>query len=302
MADDVTLRALQERDIERAGDVNFVAFYEVALMHGLEPSVTSLAESRSYLRYLLAVDPLTGVVAEERGEIVGLAWSHRRGPIVTIGPLAVDPRSQGRGIGRRLLEHAIAAAGPGVLQVRLVQDSFNTTSLGLYLRSGFRVVAPVLECALFGRLARAATVPPGVVVRAAGEGDRAGMVARDARAFGAERPQAIEPYVQRGRALIAERASAVAGYALGIASHGTAYLGSASADDPEITVALVATLATDLMPAGGSARLFVPAGDRRLVDGLLQLGFRVWRACQYLVRGGGTAPPAGYVLMNGDMM
>ena len=49
-------------------------------------------------------------------------------------------------------------------------------------------------------------------------------------------------------------------------------------------------------------RFVVPATDRRLVEGLLGLGFRVFRACHYMVRGGGTAPPPNYVLMNGDMM
>jgi hypothetical protein len=42
--------------------------------------------------------------------------------------------------------------------------------------------------------------------------------------------------------------------------------------------------------------------DRVLVDGLRTMGFRVFRACHYMVRGGGTAPPAGYVLMGGDYM
>jgi len=44
----------------------------------------------------------------------------------------------------------------------------------------------------------------------------------------------------------------------------------------------------------------IPATDRHLVDGLLALGFEVFRACHYMVRGGGTAPPPGYVLMGGD--
>ncbi len=37
-------------------------------------------------------------------------------------------------------------------------------------------------------------------------------------------------------------------------------------------------------------------------EGLMGLGFRVFRACHYMVRGGGTAPPPNYLLMNGDMM
>jgi hypothetical protein len=37
-----------------------------------------------------------------------------------------------------------------------------------------------------------------------------------------------------------------------------------------------------------------------LVDGLLALGFRPFRACHYMIRGGGTAPPSGYVLLGAD--
>ena len=128
------------------------------------------------------------------------------------------------------------------------------------------------------------------------------MIARDARAFGAERQQSVDAYIQGGRVLVAERAATVAGYALGIAAHGTAYLGSASADDGEVLLALLATLAGELAGPGVVVRLLVPATDRRLVDGIMQLGFRVFRACQYMVRGAGIAPPPSYVLMNGDMM
>jgi ribosomal protein S18 acetylase RimI-like enzyme len=139
-----TIRPLEERDADRAGDVNFVAFHDVALRHGQPPVVTVPADARSYVRHLLAFDPLGGSVAELDGEIVGMAWVHVRGPVATIGPVAVDPRVQGRGIGRQLLERCIELAGPRVPQVRLVQESYNPGSLGLYLRVGFRVVAPLL--------------------------------------------------------------------------------------------------------------------------------------------------------------
>ncbi|MGH7894855.1 MAG: hypothetical protein ACREQL_09310, partial [Candidatus Binatia bacterium] len=69
------------------------------------------------------------------------------------------------------------------------------------------------------------------------------------------------------------------------------------------TLQLLATALTSILASRGFAvRTLVPATDRRLVDGLTSLGFRVFRACHYMVRGGGTAPPPNYVLMNGDMM
>ena len=296
------VRPLEERDVERAGDVNFVAFHDVALRHGLRPIVTTPAEARSYLRHLLAFDPLGGLVAEQDGDIVGMAWVHPRGPVATIGPVAVDPRLQGRGIGRRLVESCIERAGPRAPQVRLVHESFNATSLALYLRTGFRVVAPLCEFELPPGHRVGAASPSGVRLRPATDADRTRLVERDGRAFGAPRPQSVELYLRRGRVLVAERGKTLAGYAFGIAVGTLGYLGSAAGDDGDVVLELLAALAGELGSERVMLRTLVPAADRRLVDGLLGLGFRVFRACHYMVRGGGTAPPPNYVLMNGDMM
>ncbi|MCW5892924.1 MAG: GNAT family N-acetyltransferase [bacterium] len=298
----VSVRPIEERDVERAGDVNFTAFLDVALRHGQPPTVTSPADSRSYVRHLLGFDALGGLVAEVDDEIVGMAWVHPRGPVATLGPVAVEPRSQRRGIGRALVERCLEIAGPRVPQVRLVHESFNAASLGLYLRCGFRVVAPLLELELRAGASCVAPAVAGTVVRPADTPDRSRLVERDGRAFGAPRPQSVDLYLRRGRALVAERAGAFAGYVFGIGFRDLGYLGSAAADDVDVLLLLVAGLAQPMSAEGHRLRILVAAGDRRLVDGLLALGFRVFRACQYLVRGGGTAPPPNYVLMNGDMM
>jgi predicted N-acetyltransferase YhbS len=297
-----TIRVLEERDAERAGEVNFLAFYDVALRHGQTPVVTTPADARSYVRHLLSFDPLGGLVAELDGGIVGMAWLHQRRPVATIGPVAVDPRVQGRGIGRLLIERCIEAAGPRIPQVRLVHESFNARSLGLYLRTGFRVVSPLVELELAPGVGVLGVGPSGARVRAAGAGDRARLVERDARAFGAPRPQSIDLYLRSGRALIAERGPALAGYAFGIGIGPVAYLGSASADDADVLLELLVALAIELRGEHTALRTLIPANDRRLVEGLLGVGFRVFRACHYMVRGGGTAPPSNYVLMNGDFM
>lgn len=297
-----TIRVLEERDADRAGDVNFLAFYDVALRHGQTPVVTTPADARSYVRHLLSFDPLGGLVAELDGGIVGMAWLHQRRPVATIGPVAVDPHAQGCGIGRLLLERCIEAAGPRIPQVRLVHESFNARSLGLYLRTGFRVVSPLVELELAPGAAVLGVGPSGARIRPAGATDRPRLVERDARAFGAPRPQSIDLYLRSGRALVAERGKALAGYALGIGLGPVAYLGSASADDADVLLELLAALALELRGEHTALRTLIPANDRRLVEGLLGVGFRVFRACHYMVRGGGTAPPPNYVLMNGDFM
>ena len=299
----VTVRPATERDADRAGDVNFHAFLQVALAHGQVPTVTTPGESRSYVRHLLTFDPLGGLVAERDGDVVGLAWVHPRGPVATIGPIAVDPAVQGQGIGKQLLERCLAVAGSGVPQVRLVHESFNAASLGLYLRAGFRVVAPLLE---LERLLDPALVAPPTAghssVRPALPADQTRLVARDARVFGASRPQSVDLYVRRGVALVAEHGRTLTGYAFGIGSPRIAYLGAASGDDPETVLGLATGVIAALHGHGQVVRTLVPATDRRLVEGLLAMGFRVARACHYMVRGGGMAPPVNYLLMNGDMM
>ena len=282
--------------------MDFLAFYEVALRHAQPPVVRTPADARGYVRHLLAFDPLGGLVAEVDGEVVGMAWLHARGPVATLGPLAVDPDMQGRGIGRALLARCIELAGPRVPQLRLVHESYNAASLGLYLRAGFRVVAPLVELELAPDVRAGAVTPSSARLRDAVAADRALLVERDSRAFGASRPQNVDLYLRRGRALVAERGTATAGYAFGIGFGRVAYLGSASAEDGEVLLELLASLATALQGDGTAVRALVPAGDRRLVDGLLGIGFRVLRACHYMVRGGGTAPPPNYVLMNGDLM
>jgi ribosomal protein S18 acetylase RimI-like enzyme len=297
--DAACVRPAEERDLDAAGDVNFLAFYDLALRHGQQPTIAAPADSRGYLRYLAGVDPLGGLVAEADGEIIGVAWVHVRGPVTTIGPLAVHPQAQGRGVGRRLLARALEAAGGG--QARLVHESFNAAALGLYLRLGFRVVAPLVELVCPPASVKAA-VAGGVRLRPAEAKDRAQLVARDARAFGAPRSQSLEPYLRRGRVLLAEDEGRLAGYACGIGMRTRAYMGSAAADDGELLLALLGALTAELAGAGATVHVLVPATDRALLDGLRAHGYRVFRSCQYLVRGGGTAPPPNYVLMNGDMM
>ena len=297
------IRPAQPRDVERLGDLNFLAFYTAALAHAAPPAVSTPAESRRYVEHLMSFDPLGGLVAEEDGQPVGFVWVHVRGPIATIGPLAVDPRAQGRGVGRRLLERAVELAGAGVPQIRLVQESYNATSLGLYLRTGFRIVAPLLELELPpGAGLTVPAAPPGLTVRPGVPADAARVTARDARAFGAPRPQNVELYLQRGRAVVGERGTTLAGFALGIGAQSIGHMGSAAADEPEVLLLLVATLACQLAVGNAPVRLLVPATDRRLVDGLVALGFRVLRACHYMGRGGAPSPPPNYVLMNGDLM
>jgi predicted N-acetyltransferase YhbS len=295
----VIVRPLAPADVDAVAEVDFAAFQDVALRHGQPPLVSAVRDSRAYARRLLEVDPLGGFVAEDAGRIVGHAWVHARGPIATVGPIAVEPGLQRRGIGRSLLRQCVQASGPRATQVRLVHESYNTASLTLYLSEGFRIVAPILELVLDPATpVPAPTAPAGVRLRPADPADQARIVARDARPFGASRAQDVERHLRTGRGIIAERGTTLAGYALAASG----LLGSAAGEDQDLVVAMLGTLASETSLASNGLRVMVLGTDRALIDGLRALGFRVFRACHYMIRGGGTAPPTGYVLMGGDYM
>jgi GNAT superfamily N-acetyltransferase len=304
----ITFRTIGPGEAAAAAEVLFVALYDVALRHGARPVVADVDDARGYVDHLMNFDPLSGVLGEQDGQAVAVGWLHPRGSVATIGPLAVLPALQGQGLGRHLLTHLAEAAGRRVSQIRLVQDAFDTTSMGLYLQAGFRVVAPLLELELPARGVAPSLddgtelcLDDGTELRPMESADRRVVIERDARVFGQQRVQDVDVFLERGHGVVAERGGRITGYGFAIEVGGLVQLGPAAADDPLVVRAALAWLAATLAVRGLPSRLMVAAGDRRLVDGLLEAGFRVFRVCSYMIRGGGTAPPASYVFMSGDL-
>lgn len=81
------------------------------------------------------------LVAELRGEVVGVSWQWNQDPIGWVGELGVRPELQGRGIGRALLRHAIAdLARRGFSIAQLNVDSQNEFgAVDLYRSVGMEI-------------------------------------------------------------------------------------------------------------------------------------------------------------------
>lgn len=140
---DVGIRPATAADVEACGRIIYEAFNDIAEQHRFPPDFPTV-EAATQLSSLFVHHPaIFGVVAETDGEVVGCNFLDERGPIRGLGPITVDPRSQGRGIGRRLM-NAVLERGRDALGIRLLQDSFNTRSISLYASLGFDVKEPVL--------------------------------------------------------------------------------------------------------------------------------------------------------------
>ena len=79
-------------------------------------------------------------VARSGGRLVGAVRTSRRDDDWFIGRLCVAPDLQGRGLGRRLLEHAESTAPDGIQTFTLNTGARSTDNLRMYKRAGYRLV------------------------------------------------------------------------------------------------------------------------------------------------------------------
>ncbi len=164
----IRIREMREGDVERCGGICYAAFKEIAERHNFRPDFPMPEAAIQLTQAFFASPDVFSVVAERDGEIVGSNHLWEYDAIRAVGPITVDPNAQAKGAGRMLMEAVIERGKTGA-GVRLVQDSFNSTSLSLYASLGFEVREPLalMEGQLDG------DVPPDVTVRALKEEDYA---------------------------------------------------------------------------------------------------------------------------------
>ena len=129
----VKLRLGTREDAGACGPICYAAFKAIADQHNFPPDFPSPEIATTLLSELLAHPNFYGVVAELDGRVVGSNFVDERSTIAGIGPITVDPVTQNRAVGRKLMEHVLERFAqrrfPGV---RLVQAAYHNRSLSLY--------------------------------------------------------------------------------------------------------------------------------------------------------------------------
>ena len=225
-----------------------------------------------------------GVVAERGGAVVGLNFLYEHDPIRAVGPLAVAPAAQGRGVGRRLME-AVLARAAGAAGVRLTAAPHNAPAFALYASLGFAVKEPL--AILRGRFRSAP--PADAAVRPMRTEDLPAATALCERVHGFARTGDLrEALTTEGEPVVLEREGRIVAYAshrrLGDRAHGVA---EAEAD-------LRALLLGLSPPRGATTTFFLPTRQAGLLRWCLDEGLRLGAPLTLMARGEYRPPRGAY--------
>ena len=272
--------SLERADLERAGEVLFGAFTTNAVSRGYAPALRSVQEGVSWAWALLRHEPAERLVAVQEDRVVGICCLTPRGLLGGIGPVAVDPECQGRGIGRKLLQAVLHKAG-GCSSIRLFQEAFNPASFSLYYGEGFSSVADLLDLRA-DRGSRKRCEPCGQVSKATAA-DLNEIHAYDAPRSGADRRPDLGYLQQWGSIFIHRAEEKITGYLACLPGAASVQFGPLVADGEEEACRLFRHAADAYADRPVQTR--VMSRDRELVHALREAGFTLTCIDLLMVRG-----------------
>lgn len=149
-ADDVVIRPATRADLPRLGRLGALlvdAHHELDTQRFLAVRDRTPADYARFLIGQLRKPDAIVLVADDGGDVIGYAyaavegydWMSLRGPAGVLHDIIVDPEARGRGVGRLLLDAALAALeARGVPRVVLSTAARNAGAQRLFEQAGFR--------------------------------------------------------------------------------------------------------------------------------------------------------------------
>lgn len=205
--------------VSELGRIAYEAFKDISDRHRFPSDFSSAGMGRMIIGMLTQSEEEYGVAAMMDGHLAGSNFLLVSDEVGGLGPITVEVPLQGHGIGRALMQNAIDHAGEsGVEKVRLLQDSFNMTSISLYASLGFDTKHPVAV------MQPAPGEQPDDSIHPVTEGDLQAIDELSRRIYKVSRRNEVA-FGMRGpfRPFLRERGESVVGYySLGIGGHGVA--------------------------------------------------------------------------------
>jgi GNAT superfamily N-acetyltransferase len=272
----IALRPIEPADADECARIAYEAFAGLHDYHRFPRDFPTLEAAVQLTSSFIAHPAIWGVVAEAEGRIVGSNFLDERGSITGVGPVTVDAKAQGQGIGRRLME-AVIERGARARGIRLFQDSFNMQSLSLYASLGFEVKEPAVVMTGTPR----SGPPAGTEVRTLEEGDLEQCENLCLTVHGFERTNELRDAIQIPvfSPFVALRDGRITAYATTLTFFPAAYAVAETEDD-------MRALITCALAAGdGSASFLLPTRQAGLFRWCLSEGLRAVKPMTYMSMG-----------------
>jgi predicted N-acetyltransferase YhbS len=257
----VVIRPATPGDADVCARIMYAAFESLARRHAFPIEPQSPEFTAIQMESMLRTEGICGLVAARHGNVVGSAFEDERGDIVGIGPVTVDPGTEG-GVGRALMESLLRrCAERDSRGVRLVQTAYNYRSLSLYAKLGFAVREPL--SVFQGSIENASTTSGDV--RTATADDLEPCDDLCLRVHGHDRHGELSGWIGAGTARVVERGGRITGYATGCG-----YLSHAVGEADDDIIALLQ--AAEMIAGLG---FLVPSRNTRLMTWCLDSGLRL---------------------------
>ena len=282
----IELRAAGPADAEACARILYDAFGAIHDRHRFERDFPTLEAARQLASAFIAHPLIWAVVAECDGQVVGSNFLDERGLIRGLGPVTVDPRAQGQGIGRRLMRAALERS-EGATGIRLFQDSFNVGSLSLYASLAFEVK----ESAVVINGRPRSDPPPDVELHPLAETDLSECEELCLRVHGFERTTELRDAIKAPvlSPFVAVRDGRITAYATTLtffpAAHGVAE------SEADMRALILGALAAADQPAS----FLLPTRQAGLFRWCLAEGFRVVKPMTYMAIGAYQKPSGCWI-------
>ena len=263
------------------------AFSTIAQRHGFTSDFPSIDIAKDATSSLLSNTNFYSVIAEEDSNVIGINFlDERSNKVAGIGPLAVDPKSQNKGVGRQLMINTMQRSrGKNFAGIRLLQASYHNRSLALYASLGFETREPIstmqgkpIQAATTGRTVRTATID---------DVDYCNDICQ--QIHGHDRNGEIIDSIKQGSAKVVIHLGKISGYTCGL----DFFNHSVGMTNDDLK-ALIASAATDDGNYGGSG-ILIPTRNTHLFHWCLNNGLKLVQQLLLMTVGMYNEPAGSYM-------
>jgi GNAT superfamily N-acetyltransferase len=267
------IRRVRPDDLEEVWRVHVASSNDGMVRRGRPAGRPADAPVASDARAGLASDPEGYFCAIEEGRIRGMVSALVRGRVWYLSMFFVLPGDQGRGVGRALLERALAYGEACGVEIRCTWATLDPRAQTRYVMAGMAPRWPIYP--LDGDVAAVARLQAQVGLdprQLSGPCDPGAAEALTAEVFGHARADDLAHWrVDGGEAVAIERGGDVAAFAYRRGGR----IGPAAGRDEAAFLQAVAAAAVAGAGDGGSVTLRVPGACASLLAALVGCGFRL---------------------------